>query len=85
MVRVTLLTADGCHYCERAREVLARLAKEWPLEMQELPIESEVGAAMALRDGVAFPPAIYLNGQLVGYGRLSEGKLWRRLAELAAT
>lgn len=84
-IRVTLLTADGCHYCAHAREVLARLAKEWPLEIRDLPLHSPEGAERALRDGIAFPPGIYLDGTLFGYGRLSEGKLRRRLAELRSS
>ncbi len=36
------------------------------------------------RDGVAFPPAIYVNGSLAGYGRISERALRKRLAELTS-
>ena len=82
-VRVTLLTAEGCHYCAHARDVLARLTQAWPLAVTEVPLETDEGERLALRDGVAFPPGVYLEGALFGYGRLSEGKLRRRLAELA--
>ena len=81
-IPVTLLTAEGCHYCARARQVVALLARDWPLAVTEVPMDTPEGAAMALRDGIAFPPGIYLDGALVGYGRLSEGKLRRRLTEL---
>ena len=81
-VRLTLLTAEGCHFCAQARAVLDRLADEWPLRVEELPLESAEGAKRALRDGVAFPPALYVDGTLFGYGRISEGKLRRRLGEM---
>lgn len=81
-IRVTLLTAEGCHSCARARKILERLAQEWPLAVEDVPLHSPEGTDMALRDGIAFPPGIYLNGALFGYGRLSEGKLRRRLGEL---
>lgn len=84
-VRITLLTAEGCHYCTHARAALTRLAQEWPLAVTEVPLESAEGERLALRDGVVFPPGVYLEGALFGYGRLSEGKLRRRLAELART
>ena len=81
-IQVALLTAEGCHYCARARQLLVHLEQEWPLAVTEVPMETPEGAALALRDGIAFPPGIYLNGALFGYGRLSEGKLRRRLTEL---
>ncbi len=81
-IHVTLLTAEGCHYCAHARQLLERLAQEWPLVVEDVPLDTPEGAAMALRDAVVFPPGIYLNGALFGYGRLSEGKVRRRLTEL---
>ncbi|MCL4545428.1 MAG: thioredoxin family protein [Chloroflexi bacterium] len=81
-VHITLLTAEGCHYCAHARKIVERLTQEWPLVVEEVPLYSPEGADRALRDGIAFPPGIYLNGALFGYGRLSEGKLRRRLGEL---
>ena len=81
-IRVTLLITEGCHYCAHARQLLERLKGEWPLVVEEVPLDTPQGAASALRDMIAFPPGVYLNGALFGYGRLSEGKLRRRLAEL---
>ena len=81
-IQVMLLTADGCHYCAHAREVVARLANDGPLDVAEISLHSPEGSRLALRDGIAFPPGVYLDGTLFGYGRLSEGKLRRRLAEL---
>lgn len=82
-VRITLLTADGCHYCAHAKEVLARLAQSWPLEVEEVSIHSPEGSRLVLQDGIGFPPGIYVEGAFFGYGRLSEAKLQRRLAEVA--
>lgn len=81
-IQITLLTAEGCHYCARARQILERLRQEWPLAIEEVPMHSPEGANTATRDGIAFPPGVYLNGVLFGYGRLSEGRLRRRLREL---
>lgn len=81
-IPVTLLTTEGCHYCAHAREVLARLGQEWPLDVQDVSLHSPEGARWALRDGIGFPPGIYVNGRLFGYGRLSEGKLRKHLEEI---
>lgn len=81
-IRVTLLTADGCHFCAQAKDVLKRLANEWPLEVEEVPITSTAGSHLALRDGILFAPGVYVDGAFVGYGRLSEGKLRKYLSQL---
>ena len=38
------------------------------------------GSALIKRDGVPFAPAVYIEGKLCGYGRMSEGRLrdWLR-------
>ncbi len=78
---VTLITAADCHLCERARRVLSSIAEDIPLIVGEVSWDSDHGRLLVSRDGVAFPPAVYLNGSLAGYGRISERALRRRLAE----
>ena len=82
--RVMLITAADCHLCEHAGEVLSSISRETPLLIREIPWEGEEGRMLVRRDGVAFPPAIYVNGSLAGYGRISERALRKRLAELTA-
>lgn len=76
----TLVTAPNCHLCGHARQVLARLERDWPLELSEARWDSTEGQALVRRDGVPFPPALYIDGRLAGYGRLSEGRL-RKILE----
>jgi len=80
-IRVTLVTETrpGCHLCEHAREVLARLGRTWPLVVEEVAWESPEGRALVARDGIPFQPVVYIDGVCVGYGRLSEGRLRREL------
>jgi hypothetical protein len=78
--QVTLITAADCHLCEHARNVLGSLAEETPLVISEVSWESDPGRMLVSRDGVAFPPAVYLDGVLAGYGRISERALRKRLA-----
>lgn len=80
-IEVLLVTADACHFCAHAKQVLARVAERYPLSMSEIPWTSEEGRRLAERDGILFPPGIYLDGAFFGYGRLSEGKLqqWLRV------
>ena len=80
--RLTLVTAVDCHLCGHARGVAQRLAAELKVEIRELAWDSPE-ADVVRRDGVPFPPALYAGDQLVGYGRISEGGVRRRLARVS--
>lgn len=80
MIRVTLLTKSDCHLCEHAKTVLARVAVDHPLQVEEVRLDSTEGQVIATRIGMLFAPGILLNGEPFGFGRLSERKLRRTLA-----
>ncbi len=80
--RLTLVTAVDCHLCAHARSVAQRLAAELRVEIQELAWESP-DADVVRRDGVPFPPALYADDELLGYGRISEGGVRRRLSRVS--
>ena len=79
MNEVLLLTKADCHFCEHAKEVLARLATKHRLHVREVPLESEEGKALGLESAAPFPPVVFLNGWAFSYGRLSERKLRKAL------
>lgn len=83
-IQVLLITADGCHFCAHAKGVLARVAERYPLTISEIAWDSDEGRRLVERDGIPFPPGIYLDRRLFGYGRLSSGKLarWMRVRQL---
>lgn len=80
MTNVTILTQTSCASCVEAKEVLSRLAREYPVQVQEVGLDTEHGRELATRHGVAFAPGILIDGDLFSYGRLSEKKLRRRLS-----
>ena len=80
--RLILVTAADCHLCGHARNVAHRLAAELKVEIEELAWESPEANAVR-RDGVPFPPALYAGDELLGYGRISEGRVRRRLARVS--
>ncbi len=81
---VKLVTSPGCHYCEHAREVLERVGAEVPLQVSEVDLDSPAGQAALARWRVPFPPMVILDGELFGYGRISERKLRAALVERGA-
>lgn len=79
---VLLLTAPHCKFCEEAQHLLARLADEYPLEIEVVGADEERGRRLALEHGVLFPPGIFIDGGFVQYGRPSERKVRARLEAL---
>lgn len=79
MPDVTLLTQPSCSYCEHAKEILTRLANEYPLRVTEIGMQTEEGGKLAIKHAVLFAPGILLDGKLFSYGRLSEKKLRAQL------
>lgn len=77
--RITLLTQESCVLCERAKEVLTRVAGDFPLAVAEIDLGSEQGRRLAQLRGVMFAPGIFVDDQMFGFGRLSEKKLRRAL------
>lgn len=78
-VEVTLLTQDACGFCDDAKQVLDRLAGEFPLAVTEVDLRSAEGERLAVEGGIMFPPGIFVDGEPFGYGRPSERKLRREL------
>jgi len=78
-VQVTLVTTPDCHLCEHARTILERVLAD-RLAIDEMDWNATDGNALVKRDGVPFAPAVYIEGKLCGYGRLSEGafRKWLR-------
>ncbi|HEV2035286.1 MAG TPA: hypothetical protein VGU71_13990 [Candidatus Dormibacteraeota bacterium] len=80
--RLILITTADCHLCGHARSVARRLAADLKVEIDELVWESPE-ADIVRRDGVPFPPALYAGDELLGYGRISESGIRRRLAKVS--
>jgi glutaredoxin len=79
MTRLTLLTQKACTFCDQAKDVLARIGAEHPIEIDELDLDTPEGRSLAMRHGVLFAPGILIDGELVSYGRPSERRLRREL------
>lgn len=78
-VPITLLTRADCHFCEHAKQVLNRIAQDYPVRVTEIDLASTEGQTLAARAGVLFAPGVLVDGQPFSFGRLSERKLRRTL------
>jgi|SRR5450759_2258631 glutaredoxin len=77
--KILLLTAEDCHFCEQGKGTLDKLTREFPLDVEEVALESDRGRDLASKFGVPFPPGLFLDGTFIGFGRISERKVRKLL------
>ncbi len=65
--------------CHHAKDVLARVGHDFPLEVGAIDLTSLQGRELATRSGVLFAPGVPLDGSPFAFGRLSERKLRKHL------
>ena len=58
--RVTLYRADGCHLCESAERVLARVREEIPFELEEVDIAGDAELERRYRERI---PVVAVDGE----------------------
>jgi glutaredoxin len=75
-MRLTLYTRPGCHLCDEAKEVLARVAERTGEPWTEVDITGDP----KLEDEYGFRiPVLLLDGKEHGYWRVEENRLLRDL------
>ena len=79
-VRVTVVTARACHYCQDALTALAELGQAYPLTVTEPAADSRDGQALLSRHGTGMFPLVLVDGKFFSAGRLPRRKLARLLA-----
>ncbi len=72
MTRVVLLSRPGCHLCDAAREVIARVAADLGVEWAERDISSSPDD---LREYSEMIPVTLVDGVQHDYWRVSEDRL----------
>jgi glutaredoxin len=71
-VRVTLLSRPGCHLCDDAREVIARVADDLGVGWQEIDITSDDTLLQQYTDEI---PVTLVDGEQHDFWRVSEPRL----------
>ena len=74
---VTLLTRVGCHLCDDAKDVIARISAETGVEWNEVDVDADPELAYEYGDRV---PVVLLDGKEHGFWRVEESRLLRDLA-----
>ena len=58
--KVVLYHAEGCHLCERAREIVARIQREVPFELREVVIDGDPELETRYREWL---PVVEIDGE----------------------
>jgi hypothetical protein len=85
MITLTLLTQPDCGWCSDGKEVLAALAQEFPVRVDEVDLHSDRGRLLAADHGLLFAPGLIVDGRLIAHGRLSARALRRHLTRITST
>jgi glutaredoxin len=75
--QVTVMTRVGCHACEEAEQVIARICGELGAEWSALDVDSDGEWRAEYGDRV---PVILLDGDEHGYWKVDEERLRRDLS-----
>ncbi len=81
---ITVVHAEGCHFCDDARAVLAGLGREYPLRVELVDAASPAGAELVRAHRAPMFPLVLVDGEFFSYGRLPVRKLRRLLEALTA-
>ena len=71
MVRVLLVTSEGCKPCTRVKRVLKELQAVMPdLAVEEVDYYSSAGSKLAVENSITYPPAVFIEGTLFEKGKI---------------
>lgn len=71
MLKVHFVTSLGCTPCLRVKRILHELQTAMPdLAVEEVEFTSSTGSKLAIENGILYPPAVFLNGQLIAKGKI---------------
>jgi Glutaredoxin-like domain (DUF836) len=71
-VRITLIGKPGCHLCDDARQVIARVAQDLQVGWQELSIADDPALGAAYWEQI---PVTLVDGEQHDYWRVDEARL----------
>jgi glutaredoxin len=75
-VEVTVISKEGCLPCLRIKRIVGELKAELPsIEVREVDFTSKEGVALAVKNSVLYPPAVFINGSLFAKGKIMEEPL----------
>jgi hypothetical protein len=82
MIEITVVQGPACHLCEDAVATIGELGRRLPVTLRTVEAASPEGRGLLARTRAQMLPVVLVGGELLGWGRLSRGRLGVRLAGL---
>jgi glutaredoxin len=74
--QVVMVTKLGCIPCTRIKRILGELNVELPeMRVREVDFTSDEGMALAVKNSILYPPAVFIDGLLFAKGKILEEPL----------
>ena len=83
-VRVTVVPAPACHFCEDADHALAELAATFRFDLEHVPADTPEGRRLIAVHRPALTPLVLVDGDYFSAGRLPRKKLTKLLTARGA-
>ncbi|MGI0014104.1 MAG: glutaredoxin domain-containing protein [Nitrososphaera sp.] len=78
-----LVTSEGCKPCTRVKRFLKELQVDMPgLSLEEIDFASPAGSKLAVENAILYPPAVFIDGKLIGKGKIDAEKLVATIREM---
>lgn len=77
---ITVVHTPACHFCADAHEALDEVAREFSVQVELVPGDSDAGQALLQEHRPALFPLVLVDGAYFSQGRLPRRKLRSRLA-----
>lgn len=83
MIKLTLVTREGCVHCAQTKEILKKIKPEFPeLAIEEIDMTSPKGQELIAKYSIMASPGIIINDELFSMGGTTEKELQDKFAKL---
>ncbi len=79
LAQVTVVEAEGCHFCADASDALAAFATRYPLSITTIDARDPAGIELMQQHRAAMSPLVLVDGSFFSQGRLPRGRFQRLL------
>lgn len=80
MIKLQLLTSEGCVHCAEVKRILEEIKPDFPnLEVTEIDMVTPEGQEMIGKYMIMSSPGVVINGELFSTGAISKDELVAKL------
>ena len=83
MLKVTLISPDGCQHCAAVKATLLKMKGDYPdLTIEDIDMATEEGQEMVQKYGIMSSPGILINDEFFAFGGATEKQFRKKFDEL---